>query len=135
MLRTSLCLIVGEVQIAFLWNFTPIEFNNNNDPHYCENLCNFHPFHPSRSPRAIDWFCLIVSKTLETDNVLQESQSFNPCAKAEIDVVEIKCPVSNAILKFVSEWVKYWVETQQHHLSWISLHFICNPMSHFSVWT
>ena len=38
-----------------------------------------------------------ISKTLETDSVSQESHSFKPCTKAEIDFVEIKCPVFNAV--------------------------------------
>ena len=46
-------------------------------------------------------------------NVSQESHSFKSCPKAEIDCVENKKTFFNAVSKFVSELVKYWVEKSQ----------------------
>ena len=65
----------------------PIAFNYNNNK----------PTQRLSTQLTVSKVLYITSKTLETVNVLQESHSFKPCTKAEIDFVEIKCPVFNTL--------------------------------------
>lgn len=60
-------------------------------PSHYENLCNFHPFHPLQL--TVSKFLYFISMTLNYG----DSQCFTgePCTKADIDFVEIKCPTFN----------------------------------------
>ena len=77
------------------------------------------PPHPSPTQLNVSQVSHFISKTLKTVKFSQESHSFKPCTKAEIDSVEIKCSVFNAVWKFVSERVRYWLK-KPHCIMWTS---------------